>query len=501
MTTRRNHALLIGVENYLDKEHLPRVAHAEADVAALRLALIGLGYRDDEVTVLVGEQATKTSLEHHVRVFLSEKHEGGATMPLFFFVGYGCAVGSSNFLLCRDTYQRDIESTGIDLGRLIQDIKHSPHPHFQIYLDCRSDEPGDEPTASRSLIAPMSEPALERALQGGDRLACFLAARFDQKSYSSDLLKHGIWTYHLVQALGGQAPAILDESKCLRVGKLQDYLSEQVAKTVRDTFTTRKKQTPWYGGGASRDGLVADLSAILQRKSAGASVESNTVKGFVFRGEERVAVRALSGFKPGVHKLPKRGDRRAEEWIIEIAKADIEEDLAKIHASLRATMKYTRKQIEVSAAEPGSGSIRTPDFEYTISVAFDDDFTKAVFTRELSEIRHPDVLSNAAFNEVFNGSFAGIRLCFETPLNVEDLIDKAEAQSLKVDYPLDCSSCTFKVADGGVIRVTEDRLTLGYPAAKPLKQLATALIQAIGMLPKGENVIKALPRPTKRPKE
>jgi hypothetical protein len=192
---------------------------------------------------------------------------------------------------------------------------------------------------------------------------------------------------------------------------------------------------------------------------------------------------------------PKWGGTRAEEWVAKIVQGDIERELAEIHESIRANMVYIRKQLEVFPAEGGFGSIRTPDFQYTISVGLHDDFTQALFTSELSDVRHPDVLSDDGFTEIFDGSFEAIRLSFEKSINVEDLIDKAEAKRLPVDYPPDCSSCRFEAADGGTVRVTEEHLTLSYARAKSLKQLTTGLGLAIRNLPKFDG-FKALPQLT-----
>jgi|GEM_PF-6185478 len=231
------------------------------------------------------------------------------------------------------------------------------------------------------------------------------------------------------------------------------------------------------------------------------STPRNAAKDFELRSEERIAVRSLGRFKAGVHRIPKALDRRAEEWIAELAHDEVESDLARVHANLRAHLKYTRKQVEVvpSSTSDGFGSIRTPGFLYTISVALDpDDLTKAIFTRELSDIQNPDLLNDQGFAAIFDGVFNTIRLSFQKPIDVEELIDKAEAKQVPVDYPHDCSRCRFKVSDRGVISVTTAHFALAYPSPKPLGQLTTALSQALQMLPKSESPKPSLSRPTRR---
>jgi len=493
MSASKKYALLIGVEEYLDKDHLTRVAYAEADVASIRHALLELGYGDDEIIVLLGERATKTSIEHEIRMLVEETLNSEDSL-LVFFAGHGLGVGRTTYLLCRDTRRRDIEATGIDLSDLVRELRRSPCVRLQLYLDCCHGEFVNDPT-ERGLVSQMAEEDLERALRGAEHFACFSACRFNQKSHSSGRLEHGIWTYHLVQALTGQVPAILAHDKFLTASSLQDYLSEQVPLTVRDTFTTRKNQTPWYSGSQARDFLVADLSPITARKAAAAAAKSNGVKDFVFRRENRVAVSRLSGFKPGVHKSPKWGGEGTEVWVAKIAHDDIEADIARVHERIRTNLGYTRRQIVILPTEGGYGSIWTPDFQYTISVGLDDDFTQALFTRELTDIRTLDVILDEGFIETFNGSFEAIRVSVRNRVKIEDLIDKLEAKGLRPDYPPDASSFTLIAADDGVVSVTEEHLTLAYPYAKPLKQLAVGFVEAIRMLPNFDS-LKVLPQPS-----
>ncbi|AGA28058.1 caspase family protein [Singulisphaera acidiphila] len=486
MTPPQNHALLIGVETYWDNELLPDVAYAEADVSAVRKALVRLGYREENITLLVGEDATKTAIEEQVRSLVETRLKADDTL-FFFFVGHGLAVKRANYLACWDTRYQDLRGTGIDLAALVREFRRSSGTHIQAYLDCTS---GDFANAPR-----MSEATLEKAFGGAEHWACFSASQFDQKSHSSGRLKRGIWAYHLVQALAGAAPEILVDNRFLTAGNLQDYLDNKISLSIRDTLKTRQIQTPWYAGSHDRDFLIADLSPVVKRKGAATPAKSNAAKEFVLRSEDRVALRSLTSFKPGVHRIPKVLDRRSEDWANELAQADLENDLAETHKSIRANMNYTRKQIEVFPPKGGFGSIRTPDFQYTISIALDGDPVEAVFTREVSDIRHPDILTDDGFTAIFDATFKSIRLSFEERIKVEDLIDKAEAQQLPIDYPHDCSSCSFKVPDRGLIHVTEDHLSLTYPSGTPLEQLTTALSQALRMLPKGDDA-KSLPSPT-----
>lgn len=67
--------------------------------------------------------------------------------------------------------------------------------------------------------------------------AMFLSCQPGQSSYSSDNLQNGIWTHHLVEALGGGIKEVVKSGKYITDRLLSDYLSSNVAAYTKKELT------------------------------------------------------------------------------------------------------------------------------------------------------------------------------------------------------------------------------------------------------------------------
>lgn len=489
----RNYAVLIGVEHGVDQA-MSGPDFAAADVRALKTTLETIGYSRKDMCVLAGKGAAKTAVEARLHSLLerAQTHPGSL---LFYYAGPGFSVDGINYLACRDTSPDDLEGTSIGLDGLLREIGQAPFSQVQIYLDAGTNSSSSASLEGSPAISPLSEKSLEASLAGVEHLVLFSACRFHEPSYASLKLKHGIWAYHVLEALSGKAPEILTEAGFLSARSLQDLLDERVPRTLRDTYNDRRKrQTPWHGGSSQEKFLVADLTSIAGRSTPSFSALAAVVKDFSFRRQERIRVKTLSGFRQGLHHSPKWSNRQAEEFVARIAHGEIEADLNARFAEIRQNLGYRRRQVEVRPPGDGDASIRTPDFQYTISVGLDEDPALVVITRELSDVHRPEILADDRLARTFDETFDSVRLSFDRPIDVEDLVDLAEAGRMPVAYPPDCSSCTIQAADGATIRVTGSHLLLRYPGGQTLERLTRGLDQIIHLFPKSDS----LPAPSTR---
>lgn len=475
MPPNRNYAVLIAVD-HTDDRALHGPEFATAGVRALKAALEVLGFSRKNLSVLTGKGAVRAAVEARLDSLFERAREHPGRL-LLYYSGPGFNCGGLNYLACRDTTIADLEGTGIDLDRLIQRIRNIPFPQIQIFLDA----------AFRASPLPLSEEAIERSMEDDERLVVFASGRFGEPTYSIPGRKLGVWVRHVVQALSGAAPEALTDEGVLTAGSLQTFLSEQVPRTLRDSYADRRKrQSPWLGGALqSGEMTIADFSATSGRgKFAFGSLAAN-VREFVFRRQDRSKVKSLSGFRQGLHHSPKWSSRQADAFVAKIAHGEIEADVAARFAEIRQGLAYRRRQIEIHSPDEGDASIRTPDFQYTVSVRLDgDDPTSVLITRELSDLRRPEILGEEPFARIFDGSFDSVRLILDRAIEVEDLVDSAESSRLPVTYPPDCSTCTIHAADGATIEVARDGVVLKYPGVRSLEHLTRGLDQIMRLVPR-----------------
>ncbi len=482
MSLARKYAVLVGIESYQDPARFPDAAHAAADLAAIRDALLGCGCDPADLIVLGDDRATKTTLEHHLSRLCRDLAEDDAFV--FFFEGRAASTAGSTILACRDTLHENLAGTGIDLGGLIRELRSTRCRHIQLYLDLRDVEIADEPEdiASRPRIHRID---VKEELENAEQIACFTSCRGGEASYASDRLGQGIWTHHLARVLRGDVPDILDHGGLLTAGVLQDHLRRAVAATIRETFADRRKQTPTLAGKAGRAAVVADLAAVLERKRAATAPRSNNIRDVVFSRADTVPVRALDGFaKP--FTAPKVCSDATRGFVVRIAQGNIEREIEAMHARIRRNLKYPRAALRVTNADGSdTASIWTPDFQYTVEVRqLDDEPSAAAITKTLSEVRDQSLLDDQRFRGLFDACFDTVRMTFAKPVDVVAIIDAIEASNggaIEVDYPTDCSYCDLSIAGcPGSIRIGRTGFALTMPAQRPLQTLVDAFAQAFG---------------------
>jgi len=256
------YALIIGVEKYQDPL-INKVSFAESDANGIADALSIHGY-GDHTELLLSNNATKTIIESRLRriySFLSPSDEF-----ILFYAGHGFSENDRNYITCFDTQLGDLTNTSILLQDIFQKIRKTDCQHVVLLLDsCHSGIVID--SSMRGIRTDMSESELRNFFKDAEYQVGFASCKCDEKSYSSGRLGHGIWTYHIIQALEGNAYDALDKGNLLTSSSLQSYLGIEIPRTIRDTFTRPKKQTPLIFGSYTKDFVLADLEPIVRVKA------------------------------------------------------------------------------------------------------------------------------------------------------------------------------------------------------------------------------------------
>src|SRR5579859_6990744 len=123
-----------------------------------------------------------------------------------------------------------------------KELRGSRCKRVVLFLD--SCESGILDIPSRTIISHLTPTELEDFFNSAEFCVCFASSETSQSSYSASSLKHGIWTYHVIEALKGEAPDILEQGRYLTATVLQDYLMRAVPRTIAKSFSTPIHQTP-----------------------------------------------------------------------------------------------------------------------------------------------------------------------------------------------------------------------------------------------------------------
>lgn len=441
---KEKHALIIATEIYQDTQ-ISTVRYAKNDAEDLASVIEEHGYLSPNVTLMVNNSATKTRTESTLRSRFYSLEEDDEL--LFFYAGHGFSRNGDNFITCHDTVLSDLPATSIPLQMLFTELRKSKCQKIILLFDCcHSGLTINE--GMRSLLSDMTDKEFKDFCDESQYHIAFSSCASDEVSYSSTDLKHGIWTYHLIEAFKGINTRILDRNLFLTVSSLQNHLSSEVPRTLRRTFTGTERQTPRLWGNLSREAILADFTEIITKREAESGASLAELKRASFWGAIQGAVKSLSGFKK-YHKVPDDVNNTTRSFVQKIGRECLSQKAKFIFNDLRHHFEYTRREIDMDEGE-NAISILTADFTVNVCLDIDNnDPRQYVLFTELSEIRNPEVLEQEAFGWVFDKCFDRIIFEFNNQIPIEEIIDKIEErkdrQSIAVDYPHDLSECTVNI--------------------------------------------------------
>jgi hypothetical protein len=467
-----NVALVIAVETYQDPA-VPPVPYAEADGAGFARVLSLHGFTGPNQVLLLGSQASKTAVESKLRRLL--KGLGPDDTLFLSYAGHGFSQDGRNYLTCYDSQPDDLAATSIPLGDVLAGLKGCAARRVVLFLDAHGDLPaGSLPPGSSPHLAG---PELNAFFAGPGGRVCFASCRPAEASWPSGRRRHGVWAYHVLEALQGKAPLALEQGRFLTAASLQEHLAREVPRTLARTFTEPRTQTPVVYGAPGPGFVVADLRDLLEPARGNADPRLQQLKRGTLRAETRLRVKGLAGFRK-FHHVPDRVGPAAEKFVAEIAADDLKADVDACYTAVREHLGYKRREVEVATAR-GQASVRTPDFEYTVSVAQSaDDPAAAVCRREIAGIRTPEVVLSKGFQAAFGAVFDTLVFEFHKPFDLETWVDRFEEEApegVRLRCASDCSTCEVTVAGfPGVVRLHRDRVEVQGQHASS----STGLVQA-----------------------
>jgi hypothetical protein len=426
---------LIAVEAYQDAS-IKSVRFAENDATGLRDALELHGLDPANTVLLLSARATKTRIESEVRRVCKTVREGDTLY--FFYAGHGFSKNDKNYITCHDTVRKDLGPTSIELQGLLKEFAKSKCRNIILFLDsCHSGLEIDD--SMRSILSDLSDDDFRDFCSTAEHHQAFSACKPDEQSHSALYLKHGIWTYYLLEALNGRDKAALERGKFLTASSLQSYLSSSVLKSPHRQSSD--VQTPMAWGNKTREFIIADFTKIFAEQDAAARIGLGHFKGISMQGHIIELIKKLSGFKRH-HKVPDAVNDSTRAFVRSVASDEIKQRVEELADALRTSFSYKRKELRIDI----DGTIETPDFVVAVEVDIDpDDTAKCIISTSVSDIKNPAIIASEKFTQVFDDEFD--RMCFSVSgkIDVGAVIDKVEDDSrgLGIDYPLSAKFCTI----------------------------------------------------------
>lgn len=407
-------ALIVAIEKPLHAER-GGVPSAESDAARFAAA-----FGAANCTVLAGKFATKAAVESRLRKFKKLVRKGDRAIVVW--LGRGHSTNGRGYLNCWDSLPDDPQDTALSVSDLIVTVK-----------SWKVDE-------SLFLLAVPGIDLLE--LEADPNFVVLLACRPDEEPLASPEIPGGVWSQLVVEAIDGRARKARDLTGSLTARSLQAYIEAELPRRLRRHFDADAAQTPLLLG----DGTILDASAA--NDSDDAILDAGRLRRVVFRSETTAAVRELTEFRKSF-SLPTKAGSASRKFVQRLAAADIRSELDRVTELSRERFGYRRRDLTVVAGQDGTGSLRTPDFEFAISVDLDpSDPTRLVWRRELGRFSDLDFARSTEFGAGFGPAYDQLVFELARPLNVVEFVDRLEDSPLpgtKLTLGTDATTCEISL--------------------------------------------------------
>jgi hypothetical protein len=240
---REQWAVVIGAGRYQNSA-IPSLRYTVADAEAVYRTLTGPGgFAKDHVMLLTDNTERKPTLRnirYALGTFLARSARKHDTVVIF-FAGHGAPEadlrgaerdGLAKYLIPVDADPDDLYSTALPMDEIKTIFERIEAERVVAFLDaCYSGAAGGRTFASlKTRATTVDDLFLERLTRSKGR-AIITASRPAEVSVELSELGHGIFTYYLVQGLGGAADANRDGIVSLQ--ELYDYLEQQVTQKSR----------------------------------------------------------------------------------------------------------------------------------------------------------------------------------------------------------------------------------------------------------------------------
>lgn len=229
-----DYAIVVGIEGY---KSLPPANYAEADAKQYKRDLLALGVPEENIVLLTGSRASRGEIAKFVEEWLPAQAKPDSRV-YFVYSGHGAPAVESKkaYLVPWDGDASFLRTTAYALDSLYGSLNGLASKEIVVILDaCFSG------TGGRSVLAKGLRPlvTVDDGVKRWPRLTILTASSGAQAAGASDPNRHGLYSFHLINGISGQADA--DGDGHLTVAELHAYTRKKV---IIDARKEGREQTP-----------------------------------------------------------------------------------------------------------------------------------------------------------------------------------------------------------------------------------------------------------------
>ena len=239
--TRDAVAIIIGIEKY---KRVVKADYASADAQDFYdYASRALGIKLENIKLLVDEGADDVEILQAFHNWLPLKVKKGKTDVFVYFSGHGYPSedGKGLYFLPYGVDKNYMDRTSVKLKEVVTAMQSIQPKSVTMFIDsCYS----GQTRGGDTLVAGSKPISLKQSeVPYPPEFTVITASTFDQISWSSPDLKHGLFSYYLMKGLEGDAD--LNKDGKITVAEMLEFLTEMVG---RQAMGMNRKQQPQLFG-------------------------------------------------------------------------------------------------------------------------------------------------------------------------------------------------------------------------------------------------------------
>jgi len=235
--TRKNvWAVVIGIDNY---QHIRHLKYATKDARAFYNHLVKtIRIPEENVFFLLNDQARLYKIRSVLGTQLKRK-AGKDDMVIIFFAGHGATEedsmspdgdGLEKYILPYDAELKNLYASALPMSEISKIFSRIYSERLIFIADaCYSGASGGRTIGIMGTRANISDAFMDRISSGKGRVI-ITASGANEVSSENDDLKHGVFTYYLLEGLRGKAD--VNKDGVITVDEVYDYVSINVPKAT-----------------------------------------------------------------------------------------------------------------------------------------------------------------------------------------------------------------------------------------------------------------------------
>ncbi len=377
---------------------------------------------EENIIMWLDKDAIKSALEdeliYHIRQLTKDQRF------IFYYAGHGFYQSSLNKLTCWDTHPTNLNGTTVSIKEILLDpLEKSECEQTLIFLDCCSTYLIEKITG-RDFISNFNDREFDEFIRSSNYHAIFMSCSPGEKSYSHEVLKHGIWTYHLIEALKGNIQDVVVRDSYITDNSIKNYLKVAVPKFITEKTEYRGTQMPYAKINSSSDFLIRQLpikEEEINNELPNLKLQFEKVS---FRKIVFLPIKRAMGFQKG-HFVPDKVSQSGNAFIQRVFEENIKNEIQKIYENTKGILSLRKRQIQVSVGI-GGGSIERNIFRYYVEIeqSQDDPSEAKVVRRLIIRVNRNELVEN--FDDIFPQQIDEIVIPYEGEIDFDDLVERFE---------------------------------------------------------------------------